>query len=169
MSQKMVLVKIEKIYDDVVVPQYAKEGDSGMDVRAYITEERANLEQDNYHGHGTLPPKTIPIFSHDRKIIPTGIKVSIPQGYEIQVRPRSGMAFKEGITVLNTPGTIDSGYRGEIGVILYNTTDRVIWIEHGYRIAQLVLQEVPQIVWEEVKSVDETSRGAGGFGSTGTA
>lgn len=149
----MVKVEIKKMYEDVVVPQYAKEGDAGMDIRAYIRNEDPNYELISRYG---------------RKIIPTGIKVAIPEGYEIQVRPRSGMTIKMGITVLNTPGTIDSGYRGEIGVILYNTNEYPVKIYHGDRIAQLVLSEVPKIEWAEVEELSETSRGEGGFGSTGT-
>jgi len=158
----MVKVEIKKMYDDVVVPQYAKEGDAGMDIRAYITEDSCKDKTCFYPTGGYIL-----IASGGRQIIPTGIKVAIPQGYEIQVRPRSGMAFKEGITVLNTPGTIDAGYRGEIGVILYNTNSEAVKIEHGERIAQLVLNKVPQIKWEEVEELSETSRGDGGFGSTG--
>jgi len=145
----MVKVQIQKMHEDVVVPRYAKKGDAGMDVRAYC------------------PNGDITLYSSSRLIIPTGLKVAIPEGYEIQVRPRSGMAAKKGVTVLNTPGTIDSGYRGEIGVILYNTNAEKIEIEHGERIAQLVLSKVPTIEWEEVEDLSETSRGEGGFGSTG--
>ena len=106
----------------------------------------------------------------ERVIIPTGLYVEIPVGYEIQVRPRSGLAFKKGVTVLNTPGTIDSDYRNQIGVILINLGAEDFTIEPGDRIAQLVLNQVPQINWISVNSVEElssTDRGLGGFGSTG--
>ena len=149
----MVKVEIQKMHEDVVVPQYAKEGDAGMDVRAYV----GSREEDHVFIRGG-----------DRAIIPTGIKVAIPAGYEIQVRPRSGMTIKRGVTVLNTPGTIDSGYRGEIGVILHNTCHDAIKIYHGERIAQLVLNKVPTIEWAIVDELTETDRGTGGFGSTGT-
>jgi len=100
-------------------------------------------------------------------MIPTGLSVAIPQGYEIQVRPRSGLAAKHGLTCLNTPGTIDSDYRGEIKVILINLGQSAFTINRGERIAQLVLAPVTQLAWEEVDALDETERGEGGFGSTG--
>ena len=106
------------------------------------------------------------IPAHNRKLVHTGRFVSIPSGYEIQVRPRSGLALKKGITVLNTPGTIDADYRGEIGVILFNTTDEDFEVKSGDRIAQIVLNKVEQINWIEVDELDETERGEGGFGST---
>lgn len=104
----------------------------------------------------------------ERKLIPTGIKISIPLGYEVQVRPKSGLALKYGITLPNTPGTIDAGYRGEIGIILLNTGSEQFVIEKNMKIAQLVLNKVEQAEIEIVESLDETSRGEGGFGSTGT-
>lgn len=106
------------------------------------------------------------IPAHNRKLVHTGRFVSIPSGYEIQVRPRSGLALKKGITVLNTPGTIDADYRGEIGVILFNTTDDDFVVKSGDRIAQIVLNKVEQINWIEVDELDKTERGDGGFGST---
>jgi dUTP pyrophosphatase len=150
--EEIKIVEVQKIYDDVEIPQYAKAGDAGMDVRAYFTNESRGIE----------------LVSGARAIIPTGIKVAIPRGYEIQVRPRSGLAIKEGLTVLNAPGTIDSGYRGEIGVILYNANPNSVKVQHGDRVAQLVLSKVPSIVWSEVENLSETDRGEGGFGSTGT-
>lgn len=131
------------------LPVYAKEGDSGMDVRA-------NLES----------PVVVGPF--ERVLIPTGLYVELPMGYEIQVRPRSGNALKKGLTVLNTPGTIDSGYRNEIGVIIFNTGKESQVIEPGERIAQFVLQKVPKIVWEPKETIDtNTDRGEGGYGHTG--
>lgn len=103
-----------------------------------------------------------------RKLIPTGIFIELPVGLEAQVRPRSGLAFKKGITVLNTPGTIDADYRGEIGVILVNLSEEAFTIEDGERIAQLVIARHEQIEWEETDELSATSRGEGGFGSTGT-
>jgi len=174
MSDK-VKVKIERMHEDVVIPSYKHDDDSGMDVRAFFHDEWMNK-----NGLGTdseLADRYHYVTAGARMIIPTGIKVAIPKGYEIQVRPRSGLAFKQGLTVLNTPGTVDAGYRGEVGIIVYNSTipDPTIHlaynikIEHGDRIAQLVLQKVPQVEWEEVESVDETTRGDGGFGSTGVS
>ena len=101
-------------------------------------------------------------------LVPTGLKVAIPEGYELQIRPRSGLALKHGITVLNTPGTIDSDYRGEIGVILINHGERAFQFGTGTRIAQAVLTKVEKISWKSVKDLTKTKRGEGGFGSTGT-
>lgn len=130
------------------IPSYATAGAAGLDVRANLSESV------------TLKPL-------ERKLIPTGLKVAIPEGYEIQVRPRSGLAFKHGITVLNSPGTIDADYRGEIGVLLVNLSSEPFVIEHGERIAQLVVAKHEQISWDIVNELNETTRGAGGFGSTG--
>lgn len=130
------------------LPEYETSGSSGLDLRA------ANIEP-------------IIIKAHGRELIPTGLKVAIPEGYECQIRPRSGLALKQGITVLNTPGTIDASYRGEIGVILMNTTDDRFEVHHGDRIAQAVFTKVEQVEWEEVQELDSTERGEGGFGHTG--
>ena len=131
------------------LPVYAKTGDSGMDVRANISE-------------------SIVIGPFERVLIPTGLYVELPIGYEIQVRPRSGNALKKGLTVLNTPGTIDAGYRNEIGVILFNTGKDSQVIEPGERIAQFVLQKVPKIKWIPKEEIDtNTDRGEGGYGHTG--
>lgn len=133
----------------IELPKYAKEGDSGMDVRANIKESMI-------------------IHPGERKIVPIGIKVAIHDECEIQVRPRSGLAYKKGVTVLNTPGTIDSGYRNEIGVILINHGDVAFDVHPGERVAQIVLCPVLGIKWNQVDELDETDRGEGGFGSTGT-
>lgn len=130
------------------LPEYATEGAAGLDVRA-------NIE------------KPIVLDSLKRAVIPTGLFVEIPQGYEIQVRPRSGLAAKHGITVLNAPGTIDSDYRGEVGVILANLSDTPFTIEPGERIAQLVLSHYERIEWQKCTVLSDTGRGQGGFGSTG--
>lgn len=144
----MPVVKIKKLRDDIPLPSYSHPGDAGMDAC-------------NAGENMTLEP-----FA--RALVPTGIKVAIPRGYEIQVRPRSGNALKKGITVLNTPGTIDTGYRGEIGVIVFNANAREnVIIKKGERVAQLVLNKVEEISWQEVECLDETARSAGGFGSTG--
>ncbi len=132
----------------VTLPKYETEGSAGMDIRANITEP-------------------ITLGSLERKLVPTGIKVSIPEGYEIQVRPRSGLALKHGISMANATGTIDSDYRGEIGVILINLSKDEYTIEPQERIGQMVLNKVEQIEFEVVTSLDETERGEGGFGHTG--
>jgi len=130
------------------VPAYETEGAAGMDLRTNIA---ASV---------TLRPLQRHLFS-------TGLFIELPMGYEAQVRPRSGLAFKRGITVLNSPGTIDADYRGEIGVILVNLSEVDVTIEPGERIAQLVIAKHERAIFTEVKVLNETSRGAGGFGSTG--
>jgi len=130
------------------LPKYQTDGSSAVDLFANLNE-------------------SIILKSRERKLIPTGIFISIPVGYEAQVRPRSGLAFKYGITVLNSPGTIDSDYRGEIGVILINHSEEDFKISNGDRIAQLVLSRYNNISWQHVEILDETDRGRGGFGSTG--
>ena len=131
------------------LPQDETIGSAGMDIRAHIEEAI------------TLAPL-------ERVLVKTGLFVEIPLGYEIQVRPRSGLAFKKGITVLNSPGTIDADYRGEIGVLLVNLSSEPFVIEDGERIAQLVLASHEQAQWQEVDILEESNRGQGGFGSTGT-
>lgn len=130
------------------LPAYATELAAGMDVRAAISEP-------------------IVLKPLGRAMVPTGLFIEIPAGYEIQVRPRSGLAAKKGITVLNAPGTIDADYRGEVCVILVNLSDESFTIESGERIAQLVLAKHEVIEWEEVSELTESGRGEGGFGSTG--
>lgn len=130
------------------LPDYATSGSSGVDIRAYLEHP-------------------ITIKPSERILVPTGLFVEIPEGYEIQIRPRSGLAIKQGITCLNTPGTIDADYRGEIKVILINLSAEEHTIQSGDRIAQMVLQKVERIEWVAADTLDETERGAGGFGSTG--
>ncbi len=130
------------------LPEYATEWAAGVDIRAHIE-------------------NPVALYSLERKLIETGIFVAIPKGYEIQIRPRSGLAFKHGVTVLNTPGTIDADYRGEIKVLLVNLSAETFVIQPGERIAQMVLQKHEQIQWETVTVLSETPRGDGGFGSTG--
>ena len=130
------------------LPKYQTHGSSAVDLFANLNE-------------------SIILKSRERKLISTGIFLSIPVGYEAQVRPRSGLAVKHGITVLNSPGTIDSDYRGEIGVILINHSEEDFKISNGDRIAQLVLSRYNNITWQHVEILDETDRGSGGFGSTG--
>lgn len=130
------------------IPAYETEGSAGMDLRANIEEAI------------TLKPL-------ERVIVKTGLFIALPVGFEAQVRPRSGLAAKKGITVLNAPGTVDADYRGEIGVILVNLSNENFVINDGERIAQLVIAKHERINWKEVTVLDETERGAGGFGSTG--
>ncbi|MCH2044556.1 MAG: dUTP diphosphatase [Saprospiraceae bacterium] len=130
------------------LPQYATIGSAGMDLRA-------NLEQ------------PVELGSLERCIIPTGLFIELPQGYEAQIRPRSGLAYKKGLSIPNAPGTIDSDYRGEIGVILVNLSKDTIQIEHGDRIAQMVIAKYEQIELNSSEYLAESDRGAGGFGSTG--
>ena len=130
------------------LPQYATALSAGLDLRA-------NLEEDI-----TLQPM-------ERRLVPTGLSIALPEGYEAQVRPRSGLALKHGITLLNTPGTIDADYRGEIGVIMVNLSDTPFNIADGDRIAQLVIARYEQAEWEAVEALDSTERGDGGFGHTG--
>ena len=131
------------------LPEYATEFSAGLDVRA------ANDE----------PIVLAPLA---RAIVPPGLYLEIPRGYEVQVRPRSGLAAKKGVTVLNSPGTIDSDYRGEVCVILVNLSSEPFTVERGERIAQLILARYEQIQWEEVGGLSSSDRGEGGFGSTGT-
>ena len=132
------------------MPAYATPQSAGMDIRANLSEPV------------TLNPL-------ERKLIPTGLHIALPEGYEAQLRPRSGLALKHGLTLLNTPGTIDADYRGEIGVILVNLSSEPFTIQDGERICQMVIASYARVEWEETDSLDETERGAGGFGHTGKA
>lgn len=136
--------------EGLALPSYETAGSAGMDLRAALAEDAAL----------TLEPGA-------RALIPTGLKMALEPGWEAQVRPRSGLALKHGITCLNTPGTIDSDYRGEVGVILVNLGQEPFVIRRGERIAQMVIAPVVQVSVSEVDTLDETTRGAGGFGSTG--
>jgi dUTP pyrophosphatase len=130
------------------LPQFKTTQSAGMDLRA------------NIDAPVVLQPG-------DRALIPTGIKMALPDGYEAQIRPRSGLAYKHGITVLNSPGTIDADYRGDVGVLLINHGREAFTVEDGMRVAQMVVAQYSQFEWESVEDLDETARGAGGFGSTG--
>jgi len=131
------------------LPQYATELSAGLDLRANID----------------TPIELKPL---ERTLVPTGLFIELQKGYEAQIRPRSGLAFKNGITVLNSPGTIDADYRGEIKVLLVNLSNTPFMINDGERVAQMVIAKHEQITWEPTSSLDETERGAGGFGHTGT-
>lgn len=130
------------------LPHYATKGSAGMDLRA-------NLDQ------------AVELSPLERCIIPTGLFLELPQGYEAQIRPRSGLAYKKGLSIPNAPGTIDSDYRGEIGVILVNLSNQVIKIEHGDRIAQMIIAKYEQVEFNLSEELTTSDRGAGGFGSTG--
>ena len=130
------------------LPEYATPYSAGVDLRAYI-------------------PEPVTLKPLERTLVPTGLYIELPQGYEAQIRPRSGLALKHGLTVLNTPGTIDADYRGEIRVILVNLSNDVFVINDGERICQMVIAAHARVEWESVDAINETERGAGGFGHTG--
>ncbi|MBN1132209.1 MAG: dUTP diphosphatase [Bacteroidales bacterium] len=132
------------------LPSYSTPLSAGMDIRANLQEP-------------------VVLKSLERRLIPTGLFIELPRGYEAQIRPRSGLALKYGITVLNTPGTIDADYRGEIGIIMVNLSDKEFVINDGERICQMIINRHETISWEEVESLEETVRGSGGFGHTGEA
>jgi len=134
---------------DNPLPDYSTPSSAGMDLRA-------NLDQ------------AVSLKPLERKLIPTGLYIELPVGFEAQIRPRSGLALKKGISVLNTPGTIDADYRGEIGIILVNLSAEEFVVENGERICQMVIKKVETVKWKKVGSLDESERGAGGFGHTGT-
>ncbi len=135
---------------DIPLPSYETSGSAGMDIRAAVED-------------------TIIVAPGKRTLVPTGFKMALPIGFEAQIRPRSGLALKKGITLPNTPGTIDADYRGEVGIILMNLGEEPFVIERGDRIAQMVIAPVTMAVWTETHSLNETIRGEGGFGSTGIA
>ena len=146
----MSFVKVKRLREfDWGFPHYESDGAAGMDLRAIV--EGGSL---------TLKPM-------ERVLVPTGMALEISQGYEMQIRPRSGLALKQGVTMVNAPGTIDSDYRGEVGVILINLGKSDFELHHGERIAQMVLAPVTRCAWIEVEELEETCRGSGGFGSTG--
>ena len=141
-------ILIKKLHSDVNIPKYETEGSSGLDLEAYIE-------------------KDLRLLSGERKLVSTGVSVAMPNNFEIQIRPRSGLAYKNGISVVNTPGTIDSDYRGEIKVLLINLGTETVTIKKFQRIAQMVICPIIKANLKEVQELPETIRGAGGFGSTG--
>lgn len=143
-----IVVKIMKLSPSAILPRYMTDGAAGCDVSACLE-------------------NAVELAPLERTAVPTGLALEIPPGFEIQVRPRSGLSLKKGITVVNAPGTIDSDYRGELKVLLVNLSTERVKIEPGERIAQLVLQRVEQAEWQTSEVLSETQRGAGGFGSTG--
>ena len=148
----MVSIPIQRLAhaDDLALPAYATEDAAGMDLLAAID----------------APVTLAPL---ERKLIPTGIAIALPQGYEAQIRPRSGLALKSGISLVNAPGTIDADYRGEIGAIVINLSNEPFEITRGMRIAQMVIAPYTRASWQLSDSLEESARGTGGFGSTGTA
>ena len=148
----MTTVRVERLphAEGLALPAYETTGSAGMDLRAAVAEF-----------------EPVVLAPGERKLIPTGLKIALEPGYEAQVRPRSGLALKHGVTCLNSPGTIDSDYRGEVGVILINHGQVAFEMRRGERIAQMVIAPYAQAVMAEVEALDETARGAGGFGSTG--
>ncbi len=146
MSENKVILRVKREGEDIPLPSYITDGSSGLDLRS---------------------AEDVVIPPGEWRAVSTGIRISLPPGYEAQVRPRSGLALKHGVTVLNAPGTIDSDYRGIIKVILINHGKKAFWIRRGDRIAQMVITRVEQVEVEEVEILDETSRGEGGFGHTG--
>ena len=144
----MVKILIKKTSKEVITPKYKTDGSSGVDLSAFLDKE-------------------VVIKPNSSDLIPTGLQVAIPEEFEIQIRPRSGLAAKESIGVLNSPGTIDSDYRGELKIILFNHSNKDFIINNGDRIAQMVLVPIIKMEFEEVDSLPDTVRGQGGFGSTG--
>jgi len=151
---KGVSVEVQRLEHgkDLPLPKYETDGAAGMDLLAAVAEDAP-----------------VTIEPGKRAMVPTGLAIALPFGFEAQVRPRSGLAAKHGLTVLNSPGTVDCDYRGEVKVILINLGDAAFTIKRGERIAQMVIAPVTQAQWEERDSLSETARGAGGFGSTGVA
>lgn len=143
-------IKVKVLDNSITLPKYETVSSAGMDIRAFIPEGKIEIEP------------------QERKLIPTGLCLEIPKGYEVQIRPRSGLALKNGITVLNSPGTIDADYRGELRVILINHSADRFLITNEMRIAQIVVAQFSRVDLLEVENLSETDRGEGGFGSTGT-
>jgi len=135
---------------DLELPSYETDDAAGMDLRAAVTDD-------------------VVLAPGERTLIPTGLAIALPSGYEAQVRPRSGLALRNGISLVNTPGTIDADYRGEVGVIVINHGTEAFTVDRGMRIAQMVIAPVTQARWRETDNLSDTARGTGGFGSTGTA
>ena len=147
---KNLKIKIKSKNNDISIPSYETNSSAGLDLRAYLPE-----------GDIKLNPK-------ETKLIGTGLYFEIPEGFEVQIRPRSGLAFKNGVSVLNSPGTIDADYRGEIKILLINHGYEPFIVEHEMRIAQMIVARYERIEFEVVKSLSDSKRGSGGFGSTGT-
>ena len=152
MRDKNVVIEVKRLPhgEGLPLPKYETEQSAGMDLYAALAEG-----------------ESVTLGALERAMIPTGLAMALPSGFEVQVRPRSGLAAKNGVTVLNTPGTVDADYRGEVKVILVNLSNEPFTIERGMRVAQMIVAPVTQGTWAEVPELNETARGAGGFGSTG--
>lgn len=163
------IVYFRKLYDDVELPQYATEGSAGFDIKIHHFKSLHGGGVDEQVVH-SYPPNQgqVLLRPFERVLVGCGFAVALPEGYELQVRSRSGLALKQGLVVLNAPGTIDSDYRGEIGAIIYNSGKFPVLMIVGERIAQCVLKEHSIAIFQEVEQLDETDRGEGGYGSTGT-
>jgi dUTP pyrophosphatase len=150
MPERPVPVAVRRIGEtgDIPLPRYMSDDAAGMDLYAAVEGEEL-------------------LLPGERKLVPTGIAVALPRGYEAQIRPRSGLALDHGVTLLNTPGTVDADYRGEIRIVMVNLGDRPFLIRRGDRIAQMVVHRVSRVAWREIDMLDVTSRGEGGFGHTG--
>ena len=148
--------------DQIEVELTAHEHAVGLSLPAYATEQSAGMDLT------AALQEAIELGPGERALVPTGLSIALPPGYEAQVRPRSGLAIKHGVTVLNTPGTVDADYRGEIKVVLINHGQEPFTVERGMRIAQMVIARHAAVKWKVVKELDDTARGKGGFGSTGT-
>lgn len=160
------------------LPSYATAGSAGMDLRAdltrkpeikgmvsFINSDRTQLDENNNPKSGVAK---IILFPQSSAIIKTGIFIQLPDGYEARIQPRSGLSFKKGLSIMNSPGCIDSDFTGDIGIIVANLTDKVIEIEHGERVAQMVVSKYEKVSWETVEELNKTERGTGGFGHSGS-
>jgi dUTP pyrophosphatase len=159
-------VQFKKLYKDTQLPTQAYEGDAGVDLYAYVENKINNNTEIDLESLLQTGKTSLLLLPFSRLIVGCGFAMALPKGYEAQIRPRSGNAAKKGLTILNTPGTIDFGYRGPIKVILYNASHEAVTICHGDKIAQMVIQKIPEIEFEEVKDLPETERGQRGFGSS---
>ena len=144
-------VRIQRLPHAPGLPEYATEGSAGLDIAAAVAAD-----------------EPVELLPGARALVPTGLRLAVPEGWEAQIRPRSGLALRHGLTLPNSPGTIDSDYRGELQIIVLNAGAEPVRIERGMKIAQLLLKPAPRIAWRECAELDETERGEGGFGSTGT-
>lgn len=172
-----VKVKVVNLSPTLKLPEYATPGSDGMDVRACFdaVDDEKKLGPTLYDTNNqssevqqtALPTESITLAPGARAVVPTGLKVAIPTGWRISVKPRSGLSLKQGITVLNTPGTIDSDYRGVIGVIVVNMTSEYFTIKHGGRIAQISIEPSYRLEWSHADQLDDTERGDGGYGHSG--
>ena len=167
----MTSLKVKNLSPSLSLPKYAKEGDDGMDLMACFDGGTLPTKYNSKYVGGKQMENAldlgVKLLPGERVLIPTGLKIQLPLGWRAQIYPRSGLALKDGITVLNTPGKIDSGYRGEIGVILINHGQSLFHINHGDRIAQISFERSEQVLLESVPDLDSTERGEGGFGHSG--